>query len=74
MHNNNYLPVLKVNGKKRGTVLVPVELTEPQNDSKLKTEVMCKAREERVLDDCVTVTKVIVASRGNLVNFLTTSR
>ena len=65
---------MQVNGRKRGSVLVPLELTQTHNHSKLQAEVLNKAQEGRVLDSHLTVVKVIVASNGNLVNFITTKK
>ena len=64
---------MQVNGKKKGSISVPVEWTSPENHSQLQAEVVNKAREEQLLGSHVTVTKVIVASHGNLVNLVITS-
>ena len=43
-----------------------------ENHSQLEAEVVDKARQKRILCSNVTVTKVIVATHGNLVNLVTT--
>ena len=49
---------------------MPLELT---NHTQLQSEVDCKAREQRVFKSHVSIAKVIVASHGNRVNFVTTN-
>ena len=50
---------------------VPVEWTVPENHSQFEAEAMNRAREEQLVGSHVTVTEVIVAARGNLVNLVT---
>ena len=62
-----------MNGKRRGTLTVPLELTKPKNHTRLQEKVVLQAREKNVLQNDVTVDKVIIASRANLVNIVTTN-
>ena len=59
-----------MNGKKKGTISVPVEWTSPDNHSQLETEAVYRARDEQLIGSHMTVTKVIVAAHGNLVNLV----
>ena len=52
---------------------MPVEWTSPDNHSQLETEAVNRAREKQLVGSHVTVTKVIVAAHGNLVNLVTRS-
>ena len=62
-----------MNEKKKGTISVPVEWTSPDNHSRLETEAVTRARDEQLIGSHVTVTKVIVAAHGNLINLVTRS-
>ena len=62
-----------MNGRKKGTISVPVEWTSPDSHCQLETEAVNRAREEQLIGSHVTVTKVIVAAHGNLINLVTRS-
>lgn len=63
----------QVNGMKKEKVTVPVELTRSKNHSKLQREVVCKALEGGVLSSNLTVAKVLISSRGHVVDIITSN-
>jgi hypothetical protein len=62
-----------VNGKKKGNISVPIEWTAPENHCQLEADAVNRAKEEQLIGSHVTVTKVIIATHGNLINFVTRS-
>ena len=62
-----------MNGKKKERVTVPVELTRSKNHSQLQSEVVRRALEGGVLNSNLTVTKILISSRGHVVDIVTSN-